>query len=244
MRKRNPSSGPHYFTQEHEDAIISYCETSDRYKKNKIFEKTILPVFHEMIDKIVFTFKFTSLSNVDVLKDECLVYLVTILPNFDKSKGFKAFGYFSVIIKNYFIAAVKKQNSRLKNEISWNDVHEDDLVLDGVSGELGMIENEKWTYIHSHLLSWSKESDLRENEKKVLDAIIHLIQNKHNLDLENKRAVYLYLRELTGLNTKQINPILTSFKKRYSLASFEWDNDINEGESEDENFERFEGSGS
>ena len=47
-----------------------------------------------MVDKIVYTYKFTNLSNIDDLKAECKVWLTTILDKFDPAKGSKAFSYF------------------------------------------------------------------------------------------------------------------------------------------------------
>ena len=72
-----------------------------------------------MVDKIVYTYKFTTLPNVDFLKDECKIWLTTILDKFDPEKGSKAFSYFSVITKNWFIHKVKKNAKELKQEINY-----------------------------------------------------------------------------------------------------------------------------
>ena len=80
-----------YFTQVHEDAILEYISCSNDTKRNIIYREIIQPVFSEMIEKIVFTYKFTNLPNVDTLKIDCEVHLVTILSNFDPAKGSKAF---------------------------------------------------------------------------------------------------------------------------------------------------------
>jgi hypothetical protein len=45
------------------------------------------PAFSEMVDKIVFTYKFTTLPNIDVLREECKVWLMTILDKFQPDKG-------------------------------------------------------------------------------------------------------------------------------------------------------------
>jgi DNA-directed RNA polymerase specialized sigma subunit len=63
-----------------------------------------------MVDKIVFTYKFTTLPNIDSLRDECKIWLITILDKYDVNKGSKAFSYFSVITKNWFIHKVKKKS--------------------------------------------------------------------------------------------------------------------------------------
>ena len=121
MQKKKPTTKKtrrkknHYFTQDHEDAIIKYCQTTCIRERTNLYVKWIEPAFNEMVDKIVFTYKFTNLPNIDSLRDECKIWLMTILDKYDPSKGSKAFSYFSVITKNWFIHKVKKQQKQLRN---------------------------------------------------------------------------------------------------------------------------------
>ena len=102
-RRRRTRRKNHYFTQEHEDAIIRYAQSTCNRERTDLYIQLIGPAFSEMVDKIVYTYKFTSLPNCDYLRDECKVWLMTILDKYDPSKGSKAFSYFSVITKNWFI---------------------------------------------------------------------------------------------------------------------------------------------
>jgi hypothetical protein len=70
------------------------------------------PAFDQMVDKIVFTYKFTTLPNIDILREECKIWLMTVLGKFNPDKGSKAFSYFSVITKNWFIQKVKKNKKK------------------------------------------------------------------------------------------------------------------------------------
>ena len=74
-----------------------------------------------MVDKIVYTYKFTTLPNIDDLRDECKVWLTTILEKYDPNKGSKAFSYFSVVTKNWFIHKVKKNTKRAQREVDYED---------------------------------------------------------------------------------------------------------------------------
>ena len=98
-RKRRKRTKRLYFTKVHEEAIIQYCLTSDRYQRDKLYGSLIQPAFSEMVDKIIYTYKFNNLPNIEVLADECKIWLTTILAKFDPDKGHKAFSYFSVINK-------------------------------------------------------------------------------------------------------------------------------------------------
>lgn len=111
-----------YFGYEHEVAIVKYGASRDRKEREEIYNSTIEPVFEQMINKIVFTYKFNLLPNIDDLKLECKGWLTTILDKFDPAKGSKAFSYFSVIIKNWFIHKVKKNNDKIKRESYFEDL--------------------------------------------------------------------------------------------------------------------------
>jgi hypothetical protein len=63
-RKRNAN---HYFTSVHEQAIIDYAATRSKSKRTRLYIEFIQPAFNEMVDKIVFTYKFTTLPNCDSL---------------------------------------------------------------------------------------------------------------------------------------------------------------------------------
>ena len=108
-KKKNKN---HYFTKVHEDVIVRYCKSTDNKERNELYKVYIGPVFDEMVDKIVYTYKFNTLPNIDALRDDCKNWLITILNKFDPDKGSKAFTYFSVVSKNWFIAQVKKTSKK------------------------------------------------------------------------------------------------------------------------------------
>ena len=120
-KTRKPRTKRHYFTQVHEDAIIEYNTITDFKRRTELYEKLIHPALDEMVDKIVYTYKFTSLPNIQELQQDCKVMLVTILHKYDPSKGSKAFSYFSVITKNWFIHKVKRNTKRLQREVPYEE---------------------------------------------------------------------------------------------------------------------------
>ena len=122
MTKKKKPRKNNYFTQDHEDAIVQYALTDDLKIRTTLYIQFIGPVFDQMVDKIVYTYKFTNLPNIEPLKDECKVWLTTILDKFEPSKGSKAFSYFSVITKNWFIHKVKKNAKLLKKEVQYDNL--------------------------------------------------------------------------------------------------------------------------
>jgi len=65
---------------------------------------------------------------------------------------------------------------------------------------------------------------LKENEKKVLMAVQILMDSADTIEIFNKKAIYLYLREITGLNTKQVVNNLNKLRKRYRAFKGKWEN--------------------
>ena len=211
-----------YFTKLHEEAIIKYASSTDRYEKSVLYEKLIGPAFNEMVDKIVFTYKFTSLPNIEDLKDECKTWLTTILDKFDASKGSKAFSYFSVITKNWFIHKVKKNSSGREvglEDISQEFEEENLFVTNGYDEERE--KREFWQALWHEMGTWDSIT-LKPNEKKVYEAVKILLKEPENVEIFNKKAIYLYIRELTGLSTKQIVLGLKKFKNKYTYFVQKW----------------------
>ena len=161
-----------YFTQEHEDAIVEYClEHTTFERRSRLYEDLIQPAFSEMVDKIVYTYRFTTLPNIDELRDDCKIWLTTILAKYDPNRGSKAFSYFSVITKNWFIHQVKKNSKRARREVDYDKA-----------------------------------------------------QNEIEKVMRTSDDSYLYLREITGLNTKQIVSQLNKMRKKYRNFKYRWDN--------------------
>ena len=215
----------YYFTQVHEDAIIKYALSTDRAVRTKLYIELIQPAFDEMVDKIIFTYKFNTLPNIDSLREECKIWLTTILDKYDTTKGSKAFSYYSVITKNWFIQNVKKTNKEKKREVSIEDAEieiDEEIESNPNDYENTREDSEFWAHLMREISEWER-MDLRENERKVLNSIIHIFNNIDNIEIFNKKAIYLYIRELTGLNTKQVVSGLTGIKAKYRLFKENWD---------------------
>ena len=65
--------------------------------------------------------------------------------------------------------------------------------------------------------------NIKHNEKLVLEAVKVLLHNIEDIEIFNKKAIYLYLRELTGLNTKQVVNNLNKLREKYRNFKNKWD---------------------
>ena len=224
-KKRRARTKNYYFTQVHEDAIVKYANTTDRELKSKLYIEYIQPAFDQMVDKIIYTYRFTTLPNITFLRDDCKVWLTTILNKYDPNKGSKAFSYFSVVTKNWFIHKVKRIQKRNRTEVFMEDVLnelEEDLVSTEPTYEQKRTELEFWGSLNKEIDTWNSFM-LKENEKKVLMAVRILLDSADTIEIFNKKAIYLYLREITGLNTKQVVNNLNKLRKRYKVFKDKWE---------------------
>jgi hypothetical protein len=226
MPRKKKKKSNMYFTQVHEDAIVEFSSTDDYDVREVLYTKTIQPVFSQMVDKIVFTYRFTSLPDVDDLREDCKVYLATILSKFDPNKGSKAFSYFSVITKNWFIHKVKKNKKKMEREVSL-DIAELDPEIHFIdkseSYQAKTIRKERIEQLKKEMETWQVDFS-KEKEKKVYDAVMILFDSVDDIEIFNKKAIYLYLREITGMNTKQIVSQLNKMRKRYREFQKDWNN--------------------
>ena len=225
MRKRAPKKKNMYFTQVHEDAIVKYCSAPTMRIKEELYMSLIRPAFSQMVDKIVYTYRFTNLPDIEDLREECKGWLVTILAKFDPNKGSKAFSYFSVVTKNWFIHKVKKNKKRLEREVSFEAVDYDlerDLMDKGESYQDKKVRKELIANLRKEMETWEVDFT-KPAEKKVYDAVIVLFDSAEEIEIFNKKAIYLYLREITGMNTKQVVTQLNKMRKKYREFRDDWD---------------------
>jgi len=214
-----------YFTAEHETAILKFCTSNDYAEKEKLYIDWIQPAFNQLVDKIVFSYKFTNLPNIDELRMECKVWLTTILDKYDPNRGSKAFSYFSVITKNWFIHKVKRNTKRLQREVPYENAElelQTTFVDPGDQYYQKRVSKEFWENLWLEIDSWDVDYE-KEAEKKVYEAVKIILSSVDDIEIFNKKAIYLYLRELTGMNTKQVVTHLNKMRIKYKDFKKDWD---------------------
>jgi DNA-directed RNA polymerase specialized sigma subunit len=223
---KKTKSQRNYFTQEHETAILKYVASSSKEERTELYKIFIGPAFDEMVNKIVYSFKFTNLPNIEYLMDECKIWLITILDKYDTQKNSKAFSYFSVIVKNWFIQKTKKKAKAVQYEVPLDEItNETEMERnpeDDIHPEETLMSGEFVIYLRAEMVDWEEIAE-RTNDERVVKAIQILLDSAQEIEIFNKKAIYLYLREITGLNTKQVVASLKRLKPHYDLFKKSWD---------------------
>lgn len=148
-------------------------------------------------------------------------FLFETLNKWDRRKGFKAFSYFNLVAKNWFIQRVKNYKKKNKTDIYFDKTIIDKIEKEDSDGKNSSFEDkiinaEFYELLKEEVKKWRNKFE-KKQEKLVVESIILILESPDLVSIYNKKAIYLYLREITGLNTKQIVTNLGKFKKKYDL---------------------------
>jgi len=215
-----------YFTEDTEAAILEYVRSTDSKEKNEIFKNRMNKTFKELIDNVVQVYKLGKLPNIALLKEDCLLYLISVLHKFDQSRESAAFTYFTVVTKHWFFFQHKKFNKQKIEECNIDDVHTIEEVENIASFNDYEFLRESAEFRYSFLKELNEyKTKFSENDKtlKVIYALIYIYEHIDDIDWLSKKGVYVYLREISGLETKEISscikklaPFVKNFTKRWN----------------------------
>lgn len=211
-----------YFTKDTDKHIAKYLSETEHRIKHEIFTNNIKPAFDKLIESLIYVYGFYSIDDVDTLKKDCLANLFEMLPKFkpsldEKEKTSRGFSYFNVIAKNWFIHKTRERTKRGKLESElYYDLDYENTKYDShftISPHENLLEEKEWWLkFYQEMETWHSLLT-KKSERQILEAIIFLMRNPDHVSIYNKKAVYLYLRELTGLNTKQVVMNLKRIKR-------------------------------
>ena len=207
-----------YFTEDTDLAIQQYLTSTNQKERDHIFASRIYYPFYKLAENLIHTFKFyyTEVDNLEDLKHEVIVFLLEKLDYFKPEKGSKAFSYFSIVGKNYLILYNNNNYKKKKITTDVMDADEDE----GVLRDLGRPQRKKdlkdfidyyTEYVDKHMFTLFK----KDNDKKVCDAVNTLFKRRDNLEIFNKKALYIYIREMTDVDTPVITKVTKVLKKLY-----------------------------
>lgn len=211
-----------YFTKETEEYIVKYNNSTDQDYRNKIFTEHIYLPFYKLSENIIHTFKFyyTDVDKIEDLKHELVsVLLEEKIMKFDPTNGAKAYSYFGTIVKRWLINYNNKNYKKLKKIGNFQDIeesYEENLNLDKPSSKTLSNFIDEWV---EHIYENLDEMFLKSEDKRIADAVLTIFKKRHDLDMFKKKALYIYIREMTDCDTPKLTKVVTvlkeDFKKNY-----------------------------
>ena len=219
-RKRSKAN---YFTKETEEYIVKYNNSTDQEYRNKILTDHIYLPFYKLAENIIHTFKFyyTDVDKIEDLKHEIVsILLEEKIMKFDPTNGAKAYSYFGTIVKRWLINYNNKNYKKLKQIGSFDDIE------DGYEDGSVYAEPNKGITLSDFVDRWVDtmydeldELFVKDSEQQIADAVLTLFRTRNDLDIFKKKALYIYIREITDCDTptltKVINVLKNDFNQKY-----------------------------
>lgn len=212
-----------YFHSGTQDAIVKFQSETEKKERDRLYVHDIMPAFEKLVENLINIHKFSGMHDTyDELKNDCVNFLFETIHKFDADRGTNAFSYFNVVAKNWLIIRTKQKAQKARRSVSLEDptgltAHEivsmeehnmlpaQDFFIDSMDNIEGTVS----------MLYEIRSKVKTENELTCINAIITIFENIEDIDLFNKSAVRLYMRELSGLSPKQLTTAMQSIKRHY-----------------------------
>ena len=224
-RRGRPRKRKMYFTNETEMAIIAYNKETSDVLKNKVFNEFIYYPFQKLSENIIHTFKFYYFDGgTREVQQEVIAFLIEKMGKFVEGKG-KAFSYFGQIAKNYLIQNNNKNYKDLKSKapISVIDFQRD------LGAEQALQEKRDGldVFIEGFIVYYGKMVDEKfksQRDKKIAHAVLRLFEDRKNIEIFNKKALYIMIREMTNTKTQHITKVVNVIKEDFALMYKKFEN--------------------
>ena len=220
-----------YFTKITDLAISAYNQIEDnQVKREKIYRRFIYPAFMKMAENLINKVKPTYIDSSFVdLQTDLVTYLTERLNKFNPESG-KAYSYYTRTSFNYLIAENQKAYSKLKADTLELDIDEQRNIVTEIHND-EMRETLKYfmdayiEYCYENLnYIFTNGTDIH-----VADSILHIFETRENIEDFNKKALYIFIRERTGLETSNITKVIKTLKQIYidKFLEYEQSNFVN-----------------
>lgn len=233
-----------YFADREERAVIDYINSNSLEEKNIIYNEILIEPFRKMIQSILRRYPI-HIGNYDMeeVESNALTHLIEHMVKFNPHKitksgnKTKAFSYCQTIIRNYYKDHSKKSYTEKKINLSFDDYVDEineniEYTYEMETEQQQQLELLIMTVIDKIEDKINNDPSIKKNEIIVGDAIVNVLKNwqilfmednpegKYNKRITNKFAknkILLFLKEQTGLNTKEIRIGIKPFKEIYFL---------------------------
>jgi len=215
-RGRKPSK-KQYFTLVAQEAIIAYNKETDQMLRNKIYKEHIDYPFNKLVENIYHTFKFSYFDvPYEDVKCEVVAFLNEKIHKYIDGKG-KAFSYFSIIAKNYLIIQNNANYAKMKRRA-------EPVLIDesrDLTSEMTLTSHQE--SLRDFVKQWASWYDNNLNiifttrrDIVVADTLLELFRTVDNIEEFNKKALYILIRERTGLKTQNITRVINVMRADFA----------------------------
>ena len=204
-----------YFTKETEEYIVKYNLSVDSDYRAKIFTEHIYFPFYKLAENIIHTFKFyyTDVERIEDLKHEVVSMLLEEkIMKFDPTNGAKAYSYFGTIVKRWLINYNNKNYKKLKQIGSFDDMEESYEGSMNVTLPGGITLSQFLDMWVEKTYDSLDDLFVKDSEKRIADAVLTIFKTRNDLDIFKKKALYIYIREMTDCETPHLTKVISILK--------------------------------
>ena len=222
MIKVKEKKNTQYFTQDTEDAIVLYNHTVDQTERDILYRTRIHYPFFKLTENIIHTFKFyyTEVDNIEDLQHEVITFLLSKLHLFNPEKGAKAYSYFGTIAKRYLINSNNKNYKKRVEKAPVSEIESNENFSYRIDEGS---ESDRLIHFIDQYVEYCTENinELfpKKTDAQIADAILELFRKRESIDIFNKKALYIYIREIIDAKTPKITKIADRlydiFKQHY-----------------------------
>lgn len=227
MARKRRKNSKNYFTHDTELAIVRYNNEPNPEIRSNIYRDEIHYPFFKLTENIIHTFKFyyTEVDNIEHLQHEIITFLLTKMHLFNPERGAKAYSYFGTIVKNWLIIYNNKNYAKRVQSAPVDDLYKDETYSVNIEDE--RVTDNLSYFIDQYIEYVEDNFDVffpKGKDAQIADAILELFRKRENIEIFNKKALYIYIREIMATNglevktpkiTKIANRLYGLFKNNY-----------------------------
>lgn len=206
-------------------AIVRYNQSDDADERSRIYQKEIQPAFEKLVEFIINTFRYYYIGDLTMkqAQQEVVAFLVEKLERFKPESG-KAFSYYSLVAKRFCIQRNKTNYKKMITglSVSLDEGRLEDAVIENPYEEADNLEKFQTSFVEY----WDTRIEQlcpKKTDMHVAMAVLELFRRRASLELFNKKALYIYIREIadiSGLSAKptttpQITRVIKLIKGKY-----------------------------
>jgi DNA-directed RNA polymerase subunit F len=218
-------SKANYFTSETEAYINKYNSSTDIEYRNTIFTNHIYFPFYKLAENIIHTFKFyyTDVEQIEDLKHEIVSMLLEEkIMKFDPTNGAKAYSYFGTIVKRWLINYNNKNYKNLKKVGTFDEMYDGNETSISIEEENAISLGQFLDLYVEDMYEVLEDLFPKDNERKIADAILTIFKTRQDLDFFKKKALYIYIREMTDCETPHLTKVVNKLKEEFYTSYQEY----------------------
>jgi hypothetical protein len=221
-RPKNPNNN--YFNQSVEDAVCVYLNSTDDRERETAFRiiyPALLKIAEVWINKLKITYHDTD--SIDMQMD-CVAHIVEKMHMFECGKGTKAFSYFTVMAKFYYMIHNNKNYTHLKRyiPISYMSVEFDRPntdIRDEKAKEAKLLLEAFTMYLELNI----EQIIPKEKYRPVGVYLIDLMNNFEKVEDINRRKIVNKMAAVDGMPPRtQITKLMNNLTAQFNLFKKQW----------------------